>query len=82
MYKRIKSTKTPEQRREEAEQLQTSIAEQVEQLRNSEAWTRFLQFAAALHHYSINNVLLILAQMPGATHVAGYSGALAYSIVH
>lgn len=72
MYKRIKSTKTPEQRREEAEQLQASIAEQVEQLRGSEAWTRFLQFAAAFHNYSINNVLLILAQRPEATHVAGY----------
>lgn len=72
MARKIKNTKTPEQRRAEAEALQASIAEQVEQLRNSDAWTRFLDFARSFHRYSLGNLLLILAQCPEATHVAGY----------
>ena len=72
MARKIKTTKTPEQRRAEAEALQQSIAEQVEVLRDSEAWTRFLTFAQAFHRYSLGNLLLILAQRPEATHVAGY----------
>jgi len=72
MARRIKNTKSPEERRAEAEALQASIAEQVEQLRQSEAWTRFLDFAQAFHRYSINNLLLILSQRPDATRVAGY----------
>lgn len=72
MARKIKTTKTPEQRRAEAEALHATIAEQVEELRSSEAWTRFLTFAQAFHRYSINNLLLILAQKPEATHVAGY----------
>ena len=72
MARRIKNTKSPEERRAEAEALQASIAEQVEQLRESEAWTRFLDFARVFHRYSINNLLLILSQRPDATRVAGY----------
>lgn len=72
MARKIKHTKSPEQRRAEVEALQQSIAEQVEQLRQSEQWTRFLAFAQTFHRYSLNNLLLILAQNPEATHVAGY----------
>ena len=72
MARRIKNTKSPEERRAEAEALQASIAAQVEQLRDSEAWTRFLEFARVFHRYSINNLLLILSQRPDATRVAGY----------
>ena len=72
MARKIKNTKTAEERRAEAETLRESIAEQVEALRQSEAWTRFLRFAQAFHRYSLGNVLLILAQKPEATHVAGY----------
>ena len=72
MAPKIRTTKSPEERRAEAEGLHATIAEQVEELRSSEAWTRFLTFAQAFHRYSINNLLLILAQKPEATHVAGY----------
>ncbi len=72
MARKIRTTKSPEERRAEAEGLHATIAEQVEELRSSEAWTRFLTFAQAFHRYSINNLLLILAQKPEATHVAGY----------
>lgn len=72
MASKVKTTKTAEQRREEADALQQSIAGQVEALRDSDAWQRFLDFAGAFHKYSLNNVLLILAQMPEATQVAGF----------
>ncbi len=72
MTHKIRTAKTPEQRRAEADTLQASIAEQVEALRESEAWARFLTFAQSFHRYSVNNVLLILSQRPEATHIAGY----------
>jgi hypothetical protein len=72
MSHKIKITKTAEQRRAEAEALHASIADQVDQLHNSEAWMRFLHYAEAFHAYSLNNVLLILAQYPNASRVAGF----------
>lgn len=72
MARTVKNTKTPEQRRAEADELQAKIADQVEALRESEAWARFLDFAKAFHRYSINNLLLIFGQCPEASHVAGY----------
>ncbi|MDO5676344.1 MAG: ArdC-like ssDNA-binding domain-containing protein [Propionibacteriaceae bacterium] len=72
MTKRIKSKKTTEQHRAEAQALQESIASQVENLRNSEQWQRYLDFARSFHAYSVNNVLLILSQCPHATMVAGF----------
>lgn len=72
MSKKIKNTQTAEQRRAQAEQLQASIADQVDQLRNSEQWIRFLKFARSFHPYSINNLILIMSQSPTATRVAGF----------
>lgn len=72
MARKIKNAKSPEQRRAEADALHASIAAQVDELRSSDAWRRFLDFSAAFHRYSINNLLLILAQRPDATRVAGY----------
>lgn len=72
MARKIKNTKTTEQRQAEVEELHAAIANQVEELRQSEQWARFLNFAKAFHRYSINNLFLILAQNPEATHVAGY----------
>jgi len=72
MSRKITTTKTADERRAEAETLQASIAEQVEHLRDSEAWTNYLNFAQSFHHYSLGNLLLILAQLPEASHVAGY----------
>ncbi|MCS5732422.1 ArdC-like ssDNA-binding domain-containing protein [Herbiconiux daphne] len=66
-------TKTsPEERRAQAEALHENIAAQVEALRGTAQWERFLQFAGAFHAYSLNNVLLILRQRPDATRVAGF----------
>jgi antirestriction protein ArdC len=72
MARTVKNTKTAEQRRAEADELQAKIADQVEALRESEAWARFLDFTKAFHRYSINNLLLIFGQCPEASHVAGY----------
>ncbi len=72
MSKKIKNTKTAEQRRAQAEQLQASIADQVDQLRNSEQWTRFLLFARSFHSYSLNNLILIMTQHPTVSRVAGF----------
>ncbi|SEB09844.1 ArdC-like ssDNA-binding domain-containing protein [Leifsonia sp. 21MFCrub1.1] len=55
-----------------AEALHNSISEQVEELKNSKKWRAFLDFANRFHAYSLNNLLLILAQKPDATQVAGF----------
>ena len=65
-------TRSAEERRTEAEALHTSIVEQVKQLADSGQWRAFLEFARSFHNYSLNNLLLILAQNPEATMVAGF----------
>lgn len=72
MARKITSSTSPEERRAQAEALQASITTQVEQLRGTEQWQRFLAFAQAFHAYSLNNILLILSQNPTATRVAGF----------
>jgi antirestriction protein ArdC len=52
--------------------LHSQLLEQVERLTSSDAWKTTLQVAARFHTYSPNNVLLIAAQRPDATRVAGY----------
>ncbi|WP_313540292.1 ArdC-like ssDNA-binding domain-containing protein [Leifsonia aquatica] len=66
------STRTAEERQAEAEALHASIIDQVQQLADSGQWRRFLDFARSFHSYSLNNLLLILAQNPDATMVAGF----------
>ena len=72
MSRKIKNRKSPEQRREEMEQLHESIGEQVEALRDSQAWEDMLHFMRAFRTYSLSNMLLILSQFPEASQVAGY----------
>ena len=67
-----RTKKSPEQRKAEAEALHAQLAQQVEALATSEAWQRFRTFATSFHTYSLNNVLLILAQRPDASRVAGF----------
>ena len=63
---------SPEERLEQANALQENIAAQVEQLRDTDQWRRFLAFTASFHNYSLGNLLLILSQRPDATAVAGF----------
>ncbi|MGD7708112.1 ArdC-like ssDNA-binding domain-containing protein [Microlunatus sp. Y2014] len=72
MTRKITTSNTADERRAQAQQLQASIVEQVEQLRESDAWQRFLTHAQAFHAYSINNLILIGSQFPTATRVAGF----------
>lgn len=65
-------TRSAEERQTEAEALHASIVEQVQQLTHSGQRRAFLKFAGSFHNYSLNNLLLILAQDPDATMVAGY----------
>lgn len=72
MSRKVANRKTTEQRRAQAEALQTQITQEVEALRNSDAWTKFLDFAQNFHSYSLNNLLLILGQDRTASAVAGF----------
>lgn len=61
-----------EARKAQADALQATITDQVAALRNSEVWTDYLNFISQFHSYSFRNTILIRAQMPYATHVAGF----------
>jgi len=65
-------TRSAEDRQAEAEKLHATIIEQVQHLADSGQWRAFLDFARSFHTYSLNNLLLILAQNPDATMVAGF----------
>jgi antirestriction protein ArdC len=53
------------------EALHTQLVEAVAYLATSEGWARMLAAAARFHDYSPSNILLIGAQRPDATRVAG-----------
>ena len=44
----------------------------IESLTGGEDWQRMLELASRFHHYSANNVFLIMLQRPEATRIAGY----------
>ena len=66
------NSKTPEQRKAEREALLATLGEKVATLASSEEWLAYLRFMAAFRNYSFNNLMLIAAQCPHATRVAGY----------
>ncbi len=49
------------------------LAAGVAALTNSEEWRRFLRVQSRFHRYSFNNAVLIAAQFPEATQVAGFA---------
>jgi len=53
-------------------QLLSCLGEQVEALTKSESWQHWLDVASRFRTYSLHNQLLILAQRPAASRVAGY----------
>jgi len=79
MAARYKRPATPAERelREQASAdklsaLHERLAEQVAALRTGQDWRRWLDVAHRFHTYSFNNTLLIYAQRPESTAVAGY----------
>jgi DNA primase len=64
--------KPAEAREAQLAALHHRLTEQVHALRTGADWAAWLTLAARFHTYSANNTLLIWAQRPDATHVAGY----------
>lgn len=54
------------------EALHTTLAEQITAIRDGADWRNWLNVAARFHAYSFNNQILIAAQRPDATAVAGF----------
>jgi hypothetical protein len=63
---------TDEGRAERLEHAHIQLREGVAALTSSEAWLAYLQAMRRFHTYSAGNVMLILAQRPDATRVAGF----------
>jgi hypothetical protein len=59
-------------RTDQLEALHEQLSATVESLVTGEDWQAMLAVAARFHRYSASNVILILAQRPDATRVAGY----------
>jgi antirestriction protein ArdC len=57
----------------ERERLLETLAEGIEALTTSDRWQAHLEVQGRFHHYSFNNALLIGAQDPAATRVAGFA---------
>ena len=80
MAGRYRRPSTPEQQAKAAEAREAKLAglhqtltEQVSALASGPQWRAWLDVAAKFHNYSFNNTLLLLAQKPDATQVAGYA---------
>lgn len=54
-------------------ELVEKLAEGIGNLTTSDQWRRYLEFQSRFHRYSYGNVLLIAAQCPEATQVAGFN---------
>lgn len=63
---------TPDLSRIKHDGAREALARAIDELTTTEGWQRWLDCRARFHSYSLNNTLLILAQRPGATKVAGY----------
>jgi antirestriction protein ArdC len=53
-------------------ELVDKLTDGIADLTSSDQWRRYLDFQARFHRYSAGNVLLVLAQRPDATRVAGF----------
>ena len=77
MAKRTRTQQDQAQWQQQRDERMSDIMRQLEAgvaaIQTSEDFQRYLHTAATFHQYSPNNVLLILAQKPEATRVAGYS---------
>jgi hypothetical protein len=57
----------------ERDHLLDALTEGIEQLTNSTMWQAHLEVQGRFHNYSFSNALLICAQDPGASRVAGFA---------
>ena len=68
-----RAPKTAEERQAELKATLVRLQDGVESLRSSDGWRAWLEFASRMPVYSLSNQLLIVAQRPAASAVAGYS---------
>lgn len=68
-----RTTKTPDQRKAEVDALRAKQETAILDLIDSGQWTRYLTAMQHFRTYSLHNTLLILHQLPEATHVAGFN---------
>ena len=61
-----------EQAMQEAKLKIQGLQERIQQFKSSDEFLGFLKTMSRFHRYSFSNQLLILAQKPNATHVAGF----------
>jgi hypothetical protein len=61
-----------EQKQERRAALMQKLTDGVDAIQDGEAFKRYLDFAAKLHNYSFNNLLLIQMQRPDAQMIAGF----------
>ena len=59
MGTKVASSKTAEQRKEEAERLHEGITAQIEELTKTGGWAAFLRVATGFHQFSFSNLMLI-----------------------
>lgn len=62
-----------ENKQKEIDRLTTQLEAGIQALRTSDGYKDYLQVQSRFPHYSARNCLLILAQKPDATQVAGYT---------
>jgi N-terminal domain of anti-restriction factor ArdC len=72
-----KARLTDDEKAARLEEAHAMIASAVAAITSSDDWKRYMQFARAFHHYSFNNILLMMVQadkrdMAPLTHVAGF----------
>jgi antirestriction protein ArdC len=60
---------TPSQRRERAEAAHATLTTAIDRLTSSDGWQAMIEARRWLRKYSLGNLLMILAQSPGATDV-------------
>ncbi len=64
---------TTTQATQKRDELMEKLSTEVESLKTSEGWRRWMRTASRFHSYSLRNQLLIAAQRPEATRVAGFN---------
>src|ERR1700722_5624381 len=64
---------SPEQAKQKRDEVFARLEQAVGAIQDSESFRAYLSMQAKFHHYSPNNVALILWQRPDASMVAGYN---------
>ena len=70
--RRFDPAETKERAQERMQQAMALLEDGIASILDSDSFAGYLRAISRSHHYSANNVALILAQCPDATQVAGY----------